>query len=141
MPAQDRSQPSELEAPLLLIDVRPLGDTHVRMFVTGDIDALSQSAIDTAAFVVLRHHRPREITLDLAGVGFLDASGVSALLRCHATARDLQCALALANLQPPVRHVLRTVGLTAHFGVPDPAPPRPRRTGRHPWLGVFRTSR
>jgi anti-anti-sigma factor len=117
---QDRSHPVESEAPLLLVDVRTVDPAGVRMIVTGDIDAVSESALDTATFVVLRHHRPRHLSLDLAAVGFIDVSGVTSLLRCQATARSLACDLTLTNPQPAVREVLRIVGLSAHFGVAEP---------------------
>nr|WP_296074761.1 STAS domain-containing protein [uncultured Actinoplanes sp.] len=101
----------------MLIYVQPVDPLWVHMVVTGDIDAVSEAALDTAIFVVLRHHRPRHIALQVAGVGFIDAAGVSALLRCHATARAFGCDLTLTDPQPAVHRVLEIVGLTAHFGV------------------------
>ena len=60
---------------------------------------------------VLRSASPTEIALDLADVEFIDARGVTALMRVRTLATDVGCVLRFDDAQPLVARVLQITGL------------------------------
>ena len=108
----------------VLVDVQEGGAVAgVRIAVFGDLDRVGASPLERAVIHVLRERRPAHLEVDLAGVPFLDAGGVRVLLQCRTDARQLDCWLTLANVQPDAYRVLKTVGLLERFGVAGPAAP------------------
>ena len=93
---------------------------QVRMVVSGEVDAVAAVVLHKAVVDALRHHRPRCIELDVAGVTFLDAGGTSALVLCQADARQVDCRIRLVHPQPAVYRVLKMTGLLEHFSVIQP---------------------
>ena len=57
----------------------------------------------------------RTVTFDLAGVRFIDSTGLGALLELRAYALDRGRSLVLVNVPPRVVHVLTLTGLDAVF--------------------------
>ncbi len=55
---------------------------------------------------------PRRIVLDMAGVGFMDSSGIAVVLRCFRRARELNGAVELRRVPAQAMKVLRAAGLT-----------------------------
>lgn len=55
---------------------------------------------------------PRQVDVDLAGVPFLNSSGLGALLAGVQEANRLGIVFRVLNLQPPVRRVVEMMGLT-----------------------------
>ncbi len=93
-------------------------DAHaVRITVAGELDKLGASPLQRAVLDALRRHRPRNITVDLAGVTFLDTGGINALVQSRADAGQLDCRLRLSNPRPVVYRVLHIVGLLEPFGL------------------------
>ena len=89
----------------------------VRIAVTGELDEFGARPLQQAVLDALRRHRPRNITIDLRGVTFLDTAGVTTLIQSRADAGQLDCRLTLSNPQPPVYRVLHIVGLLTPFGL------------------------
>jgi anti-sigma B factor antagonist len=109
----------------LLIDVECGGDHEPpRMVVFGEVDAATADQLQNAVIDVLRRHRPPRIDMDVRGITFLGAAGISALVQCQADARQLECRIRLIGTPPVVYRVLQITGLLEHFGVPGPAPVR-----------------
>jgi anti-anti-sigma factor len=54
---------------------------------------------------------PRQVDVDLAGVPFLNSSGLGALLAGVKEANRLGIVFRVLNLQPPVRRVVEMMGL------------------------------
>lgn len=79
--------------------------------VRGDVDLATAPLLLSALLDAVRQHRPRVLELDLAGLTFLDARGVSALLRTHLVARELGCRLRLLRPRPHIRRVLDLTGV------------------------------
>jgi len=63
---------------------------------------------------------PRRLTLDLAGVEFVDSSALHFLTSMHRRLADEGSVLVLASVGDPVRRVLEVAGLEALFLL-DPA--------------------
>ena len=81
--------------------------------VVGEIDAYTAPTIhDGIRTAITDHLHPRRVRVDLAGVSFLDSSGIQALIRCRAEAVARGVAMAVANPQPQPRKVLHIAGLT-----------------------------
>jgi anti-anti-sigma factor len=97
------------------------------MAVFGDLDAVTADRLQDAVADLLSRHRPRLISMDMAGVPFLDSAGIRALLRSAVAAEQVGSALTLAELRPTVYRVLQISGLLDHFGVTEPQPSDARR--------------
>jgi anti-sigma B factor antagonist len=119
----DSSPPGRLS---LTLDHR---DYHTRLAVTGECDISTVASLVDAASGALR--RPgRMLVLDLGGVTFCDAAGVSALFTIYRCAASAGISLVLARVQPPVRRVLDVVGASAFLPTlnPENAECAPRAT-------------
>jgi anti-anti-sigma factor len=89
---------------------------------TGEIDvATADSLIDAATSAL--HASTRLLILDLAGVTFCGAAGITALIKIHRIASAAGASLALANVGTPVQHVFDLVhlnGILAALHTPQP---------------------
>src|SRR6266567_9474287 len=83
------------------------GDGHVVVVLGGDLDVADAAGV-AAAFAVVAARAP-EIIVDLAGLEFIDSSGVAALARGRKLARHAGGDLLLAA---PQHQVLRVLALT-----------------------------
>jgi anti-anti-sigma factor len=88
-----------------------------RVAVAGDIDLATAPALRSTLMAALDGPPPAPALLqvDLSGVGFLDSTGVGALVgvRNHAAGKD--CRVQLTGLQPAVRRILAVTGLLDGF--------------------------
>jgi anti-sigma B factor antagonist len=89
----------------------------IRLAVAGEIDILTAGGLRDTLIHVLHTYRPTHLSVDLADVTFMDASGVSALLRSAIAARQTNCTIAVTNPRPNVHKVLRLTGLLDEFGL------------------------
>ena len=125
----DSVYPAQIADPyeqVLGIDTVPSGaGGTVRLVVTGELDRVTAPQLSRAVEDVLAGPVPVVGELDVAGVGFLDSSGIRCLLHCHRVAGAAGCALLLVECPPPVVEVLRCTGLLAHFGLPERSTGRP----------------
>jgi anti-sigma B factor antagonist len=90
----------------------------VRVEVSGEIDLLTVGQLRAAAEEGLREHRPARLEIDLAGVSFLDSSGVNALITLFRLAEAVSCRLVTTNPQHQVARVLVITGVAEHLGLP-----------------------
>jgi anti-sigma B factor antagonist len=101
----------------LRLDSRPVGDVVVvqcngRIVGGDDVHTLQLHLEKTFSL----HH---DVVLQLAGVDFVDSSGLGALVRMVSTARVKGGALKLCALQPHVRKTLETTNLLSLFETYD----------------------
>jgi anti-anti-sigma factor len=78
--------------------------------VCGELDLSTVSQLSRSLAPLIEAH-PHELTLDLAGLGFIDSTGLSLIVRTSKQLREHEGTLALAHPTPPVRRVLEIVGL------------------------------
>ena len=83
------------------------GDGHVIVALRGELDVADATEV-VAAFAMIVARQP-EVIVDLAGLEFIDSSGVAALARARKLARHAGGDLLLAA---PRRAVLRVLTLT-----------------------------
>lgn len=106
-----------LEISVLGAELPTQHEQAIGLTVAGEIDILTAGSLRDTLIQVLRTHRPAHIGVDLARVTFMDASGASALLKFAIAARQLDCAIAITNLQPNVYKVLQVTGLLEELGL------------------------
>jgi anti-anti-sigma factor len=82
---------------------------EVRLAVAGELDLATQDLMARAAADALQPP-VRALLLDLDGVGFCDAAGVTALIRLHRAATQAEIRLVLTGLRPQVRRILDLTG-------------------------------
>ncbi|MEU7843779.1 STAS domain-containing protein [Micromonospora sp. NPDC049114] len=90
---------------LLTIEVTRLDAGHVRLRLTGELDYDTAPELIAAAAEL---HGEQHVTIDLAGVGLCDSSGLSALLMVHRGAG----AIRLTGVSARLQQLLDRTGLT-----------------------------
>lgn len=79
--------------------------------VTGEIDHHAARMLMTELGSRVDAAMPRELTLDLGGVSFMDSSGIAVVLRTWKQMRQLGGSMALRNVPPQAAKVLRAAGV------------------------------
>ncbi len=99
-----------LVRPPVLISRTTFDHDHAVIAVSGELDmSTAPDLSDALADVVDRH--PRDLTVDLADLAFIDSTGLTVLVRASKQLRDHDATLRLASPTPSVRRVLEIVGL------------------------------
>jgi anti-anti-sigma factor len=86
-------------------------DHEARLAVVGPLDLATQESMSQAAAAVLRPPA-RAVLLDLAGVSFFGAAGVTTLINLNRDATNAGIRLVLTGINPTVRRVLDLTGTT-----------------------------
>jgi anti-anti-sigma factor len=95
----------------LSIDVsRPAPDT-VRVAAIGEVDMATAHVLRDALLRELREQAPAVLDVDLAGVTFLDCSGINALVAVRNVAVQAERHVRVTDPQPIVRWLLDLTGL------------------------------
>jgi anti-sigma B factor antagonist len=92
------------------------GDRIV-LSVQGELDAYTAPALEDRITALLAEGG-RDLVLDLSQTGFLDSSGLRALLTVHRKLEGTDGTLELRDPSEPVLRLLEITGLREHFGVP-----------------------
>ena len=88
--------------------------------VAGEVDRDNAHELSDAALHTVRRIPPRQaVVLDLAGVPFLDAAGVAALVTVHEAARVRDVTVTVTGLRPHVRTIVAVSGLRSLLGPTD----------------------
>ena len=77
----------------------------------GEIDHHSAASVRGEIDTALFKHRPQKLQIDLAGVGFMDSSGLGLILGRAALCRELGAHLSLLHPGERIMRVFRVVGL------------------------------
>jgi anti-sigma B factor antagonist len=99
------------------IDRERSGDGGLILRLSGEIDLSVQEHL-RAMFEEALLGRPPAIIVDLAGLRFLDCSGVRTLLRAQREAAAYGCVLSVCNPQLVVERVLRILRVADLLGLP-----------------------
>jgi len=86
--------------------------------VNGDID-YSCSAVLRAAIHTQLAEKPERLVIDLAGVPYMDSSGVATLVEALQVQTKAKRKLVLCNLQPRVRGIFEIAKLTSVFKITE----------------------
>jgi anti-sigma B factor antagonist len=93
--------------PGLTLDIRTDGAFQVVIAVSGEVDMAT--APELAAY--LRDHADRDVLVDLSNVGFLDSSGIGALLEGYNALADAGRVLRTTGERDNVRRVIEIAGV------------------------------
>jgi anti-anti-sigma factor len=102
--------------PPIVIVVTPDGPGRVIAVVTGDVDIVTAAHLEATLRAAIRDHRPRSLVIDIGGVAFLDAAGLTALVRTYTSAGPVD--IRLLNARSLVIRVLTVTGLLEFLRVP-----------------------
>jgi len=117
----------------LHIDMSYPSPATARVAVVGEVDLATGRVLRHSLFSVLHDHSPAVLEVDLAGVTFLDCTGISALASVRNAAVQTGCQMRVTHPQPIVRRVLELTGLLGVFTTPIDQQPEPAPTGsEHP---------
>jgi anti-anti-sigma factor len=105
-----------------------------RVAVIGEVDLATAPALRNRLLHVLHEQTPAVLDVDLAGVTFLDCTGVSALVAVRNAAVHAGRQMRVTHLQPIVRRVLDVTGLLGVFTTPIDQP-QPTRSGHPSGIG------
>ena len=103
--------PAEPDLPSDRLSVTVNGSNrHVRLLAVGEIDL---NGIDrfTNGLQIGLDMQPLTLTVDLAGVTFMDSTGVNALVQYRNRAEEAGLTLTVVNCQPLVHRVLDMTGV------------------------------
>ncbi|MFH8342345.1 STAS domain-containing protein [Streptomyces sp. AM6-12] len=106
----DRASTEESLEPDGLAVGRAAHDGAVVVTVTGEVDHRTAGVLRRALMPVATGAAPHTVA-DLAGVGFMDSSGINVLIAAH-QAHEPDGWLRLAGVRRPVLRTLELVGLT-----------------------------
>jgi anti-anti-sigma factor len=93
-----------------------------RVAVAGEVDLATTPVLRERLLRVLRDRRPDLLDVDLAGVTFLDCTGLGALVAVRNAAIRAGGQMRVSHPQPIVRRVLEVTGLLGVFTAPTTVP-------------------
>ncbi|MBK5287702.1 MAG: STAS domain-containing protein [Acidimicrobiia bacterium] len=97
----------------------PAPDGSPVLEVHGEIDVAAAGEFSDALTALIDTGAPL-IVVDLAGVGFIDSSGLGALVVASQHAETTGAALTVRNAEGAVRRVFEVTGLLDTFGIDSP---------------------
>lgn len=115
----------------LSIETRRPSERHVELVLSGEIDYATSMEFRAAMTAVL-DGITTVVIVDLAGVTFLDSTGVGTLVVARRICADVGVSLLIREVNPFVARLLGVVGVAGTLGVDVPAGavaervPRPR---------------
>lgn len=92
------------------LEIAPEADT-VTALLTGEIDHHGAGRLRDSIDETLRRTCPRLLVMDFGGVEFMDSSGIGIVLGRYRLMQDMGGKLALKNLPPHIRKVMRVAGI------------------------------
>lgn len=94
----------------LVLNSTRVGDSVV-VTVVGEADAMAAPQLDEFLGTVVAEERPTLLVVDLAGVEFLDSTGLGVIIKALTHQRELGADLALISPTPRVAKVLDITGM------------------------------
>jgi anti-sigma B factor antagonist len=82
--------------------------------VSGEIDLISAPRLEQAIRELI-DGGVRGLTIDLAGVRFMDSTGLRVLMSCYKRLAEVDGTLVLSAVSEAVRRVIDVSGLQSHF--------------------------
>jgi anti-anti-sigma factor len=108
--------PPYAPAPDQLSINRRIEDGTATLLVSGEIDVASAGAFEEELHETEDSY-PRRIVVDIDGLGFIDSTGLHALLRAHRRAEQNGHELVLTRVPDHVRRLFHISGIAARLAV------------------------
>jgi len=87
--------------------------------LTGEVDFSKAPELRQSLMDVISAESPRKLVIDMAGISYMDSSGVATLVEAMQAQRKGQRAMVLCGLQPRVRSVFEISRLDSVFTIVD----------------------
>ena len=97
--------------------------------VAGELSLTEAKALERHLSEVLATTDEQQVVLDLAGVAFIDSTGLGVLVRAHQAASQRGIRLAVRNPGRQAQRLLTLTGLEAHLTLPEQTPADQRSAG------------
>ncbi|MEV0391385.1 STAS domain-containing protein [Nonomuraea sp. NPDC050643] len=97
--------------------VDAIDDGTLRLTLRGEIDFTNAGEIHKTIREAIADRRPQVVLVDLAGVTFMDSTGISVLVDTMRAAAEVQAEFRVENPIPRLLDQLRTTGLAKAFGL------------------------
>jgi anti-anti-sigma factor len=107
------------DPPPLLLELLGAGRGCLRAIVAGEIDYANATTLQTQISAACAERGAQALVLDLAGVEFMDSSGLRAILHLQRELVDGQGGLVLLDPTPQVRGILTLTGLDRQLPAAD----------------------
>jgi anti-anti-sigma factor len=126
----------------LRIDASSPSPAFMRVAVAGEIDLATADTLRDGLIGVLSAQPSDRVEIDLAGVSFMDCTGLTALILARRAALLAGCQLRITNPQSPVRRLLELTALLDVLAAAFDLTPMPtettsvRRADPHPATGT-----
>jgi anti-sigma B factor antagonist len=104
-------QPDPIPPPAQLSVTMQLDQDHAYVVAAGEIDSASAAAFHEACQMAIDQHPASGVAVDLAGVTFIDSTGLSALIAAYNAATRTGIALTVAKYSPIAGRKLELAGL------------------------------
>ena len=101
----------------LTVDITDDGGQSV-LALTGELDIDSVGAVREKLQQRLAAERPQALTVDLAGLTFIDSSGLGLLIEIRRLTLSADISFAMVNVASGPARVIAIAGLTETFGLP-----------------------
>jgi len=85
--------------------------------LTGEVDFAKAPELRQALMSVIDSESPQKLVLDLAGISYMDSSGVATLVEAMQAQRKAKHDMVLCGLQPRVKSVFEISRLDAVFTI------------------------
>lgn len=92
--------------------------------VTGEVDIENAADLAAVGRLVIESHRPCRVVIDLGNVGFIDSTGLRALVEIRNAAVSAGRVVELRDPHPRVQRVIEIIGLGEVFGLVPAEPER-----------------
>jgi anti-sigma B factor antagonist len=99
------------------VSVTRPSDGVLLVTLAGDVDYTNAAAVADVIRAAVRMERPHALRIDMAGVDFLDSSGIAVLVKAMKAAREAGAEYRVYAPQPRVLDQLRMTGLADVFPV------------------------
>jgi anti-anti-sigma factor len=93
----------------------------VRVSLTGELDLSSALTFDEELRRIEEESQVDELVLDLAGLKFMDSTGLRLIISAHQRAKRRGGRLAIVHSSTPIRRILRLTGMLDRLDVVDDA--------------------
>jgi anti-sigma B factor antagonist len=94
------------------------GGDRIDVVVTGDVDSATSNQLETLLSDLADPAEVLHVAVDLAGVGFIDSSGLRALIVGQRVVEAAGSRLTIGMASAPVRRLFEMTGLVDRFFLP-----------------------
>jgi anti-anti-sigma factor len=113
-------------------DIRSVGN-HALVVVVGEIDVSTVGSL-YEQFACLARQGVCHVALDMAGVSFIDSTGISLLVTEHKRAESMRGELIVFSPLPQLRRMIQMVGLDTYFNIRPAVPDSDDRRSSSPHM-------